>query len=153
MTGTTAVTSQSFAMVTHLQNFTGFRNLELDMLSDVKSTGEYWLIFVFLTSRDKNKTVLLRDAVYQIFIGESAVGADLPARRLLTPLGGSDGPYHVTTQFYYYIEYAFNSLASGRSQCSFENSIFYLVQIDILRSSAENYYLNQCRLKLRQYRR
>ena len=36
----------------HLQNITGFRNLELDTLSNVKSTGKYWLNFVFLTSRD-----------------------------------------------------------------------------------------------------
>ena len=41
----------------HLQNITVFRNLELDTFRDVKSTGKYWLNFVFLTSRDTNKTV------------------------------------------------------------------------------------------------
>ena len=69
----------------HLQNITGFRNLELDTLSDVKSTGKYSLNFVFLTSRYKHKTVQLRDTVHQLSLGRSG------------------GLYHVTTQFYYYI--------------------------------------------------
>ena len=81
-----------------------FRNLESDTLSDVKRMGKYWLNFVFLTSRGKNKTVYLRDTVHQTSFRESAVGADLwSAGRPLTPLGRSGGPYHVTTQFYYYL--------------------------------------------------
>ena len=87
----------------HLQNITGFRNLKLDMLSDVKYMGIYWLNFVFLTSRGKSKTVELRVTVHQISLGESAAGADLrSARRPLIPIGRSDGPYYVTTQFYYF---------------------------------------------------
>ena len=56
-----AVTSQYYAMMTSLQNFTGFRNLELGTLSDVKSTGKHWLDFVFLTSRDNKAN--LRDLI------------------------------------------------------------------------------------------
>ena len=42
----------------HIQNITSFRNLESDTLSNVINTGKYWLHFVVLTSRDKNKTVV-----------------------------------------------------------------------------------------------
>ena len=55
VSGTTAVTSQCYAMATPPSKHYGFP--DLDTLSDVKSTGKYWLNFVFLTSRDKNKTV------------------------------------------------------------------------------------------------
>ena len=67
----------------HIQNIAGFRNSELDTLSDVKFTGKYLLNFGFLTSRDKNKTVLLRDTVHQIFRGEAmAAGQVSPVRWL-----------------------------------------------------------------------
>ena len=36
--------------------------------------GKYWLNFVFLTSRDKNETVLLRDIAPQTSLRESAAG-------------------------------------------------------------------------------
>ena len=49
----------------------GFRNLELDTLRDVKSTGKNWLNFLFLTSRDKTKTVQFCDMVHQISWDES----------------------------------------------------------------------------------
>ena len=42
----------------HIQNIMSFWNLEFDTLRDIKSMGKYWLNFVFLTSRDKNKTVV-----------------------------------------------------------------------------------------------
>ena len=53
--------------------------------------------------RYNNKTVLLSDTVHQISRGES-VAARLTAGqpRPLTPGGRSGGPYHVTTQFYFY---------------------------------------------------
>ena len=89
----------------HIQNIMSFQNLESDTLSDVKSTSRNWLNFVFLTSQDKNKTLYLHDTVHQTSFGESAIGADLQsARQPLTPVGMSGGPYHVTTQFYYYID-------------------------------------------------
>ena len=50
-----------------------------------------------------NKTVLLRDRVHQISRGESAAaGLTAGQPRPLTPLRRSGGPYHVTTQFYFY---------------------------------------------------
>ena len=49
----------------------GFRNLELDTLSDVKSTGKNWLNFLFLTSLDKTKTTQFCDMVHQISWDES----------------------------------------------------------------------------------
>ena len=50
-----------------------------------------------------NKTVLLRDTVHQTSRGESAaVGLTAGQPRPLTPRGMSRGPYHVTTQFYFY---------------------------------------------------
>ena len=41
----------------HIQDNTTFRNLELDTLSNVKTTGKHSMNIVFLTSLDKNKTV------------------------------------------------------------------------------------------------
>ena len=56
----------------HIQNITRFRNIKLDTLRDVKTTGKYWLNFVFLTLRVKTKRqVLLRDTVHQTSIGDS----------------------------------------------------------------------------------
>ena len=41
----------------NIQNNTSFRKLELHTLSNVKIRGKYLLNIIFLTSRDKNKTV------------------------------------------------------------------------------------------------
>ena len=41
----------------HIQNITEVLNLELYTIKVVKSTCNYWLNFVFSTSRDKNKSV------------------------------------------------------------------------------------------------
>ena len=49
----------------HIQNITKFWNLAMDTLRDVKSTGKFWLNFAVLISRDKNKTVYLRDTDHQ----------------------------------------------------------------------------------------
>ena len=38
----------------HIRNITSFWNLDLDTLSDVKTTGKYWVNFVVLTWRDQN---------------------------------------------------------------------------------------------------
>ena len=51
-----------------------FWNLELDMLSYVKTTGKYWLNFVVLTPRYKNKTVLFHDTIHQTSLGDPGVG-------------------------------------------------------------------------------
>ena len=63
----------------HIRNITNSWSLEVVKSSDVNTTGKYLFNFGTLTSRDKNKAVVLR----------------------LTPLGKSDGPYHVTSQSYY----------------------------------------------------
>ena len=67
----------------HTQNIAGFRNLESDTLSNVKRTGNIDWILYFWYHGIKIKLRL--------------------ARRSLTPLGRSGGPYHVTTQFCYFI--------------------------------------------------
>ena len=86
----------------HIQNIASFWNLELDMLSKVKTMGKYWLNYVVLTSWDEYKTAYLHDMVHQTSLRESAAWADLwSARRLLTFLGRSGGPYHIKTEFYY----------------------------------------------------
>ena len=49
------------------------------------------------------KTVLLCDTVHQISRGETtAAGLTAGQPRPRTPRGRSGGPYHVTTQFYFY---------------------------------------------------
>ena len=59
-----------------IQNITSFRHFEWDTLSDVKITDKYWLNFVHvvLTSRDKDKTVLLRSTKHS----EGCPEADFP---------------------------------------------------------------------------
>ena len=51
MSITTAVTSQCHIMMTSHSKHYSFRNVQSDTLSYVKGTAEYWLNFVFLTSR------------------------------------------------------------------------------------------------------
>ena len=63
----------------HIQNIKSFQNLELDTLSNIKTTGRFWLSFVFFTSWDENTAVSLAAA---------EMSGEL---------------YHVTTQFYYVI--------------------------------------------------
>ena len=84
----------------HLQNIAGFRNLELDTLSDVKSTGKYWLNFVILHHWIRIK---LCSCVIQSTRSPSGSPRPGSARRPRTPHGRSDGPYHVAKQFYDYI--------------------------------------------------
>ena len=91
----------------HIQNIKCLWNLVINTLSDVKTTGKYWLNFVVLTSRDKNKNcVVTWYGAPDLPRGVSSRGwpHDLrSARRPLTPLGRSGGPYPVTTQFYYHL--------------------------------------------------
>ena len=63
----------------------------LPMYRDVITSSKLCWIFYFFTSRDKDKTALLRDAVHQTSLWP------------LTPMGMSVGPYHVRTEFYYCI--------------------------------------------------
>ena len=65
----------------HIQNTASFWNLELDTLSDIKTTGKYWLNFVFWHHGIKiNRVVSWYD-----------------------PPDLTREPYHVTTQFHHYI--------------------------------------------------
>ena len=69
-------------MVSYSKHYS-FWNFMLNRLSNVKTTGKYWLNFIFFTSQDENKTVLLGDMVHQTFLMESALQLLIPSQGCL----------------------------------------------------------------------
>ena len=96
----------SIAFVTHwIAHETPLVFITALSMSAVITVAGWWqaYFFFFWGGGDDNKTVLLRDTVHQISRGESAAaGLTAGQPRPGTPRGRSGGPYHVTTQFYFY---------------------------------------------------
>ena len=86
-----------------IQNISSFENLELNTLNNMKITGKYWLHFVVLTSWDKIKLCSCLIPYTRPPSGSQWWGLTCGSDMLLTPLGTSGGPCHVTTQFYYFV--------------------------------------------------
>ena len=98
----------------------GFWNLVIDTLSDVKTTENIGWVLSFWHHGIKNKTVIITWCGPPDLPRESAPGADRSGRWLpsglplpVIPLGKSGGPYHVTTQFYYFASVLNNSNVSA----------------------------------------
>ena len=73
MPSTTPVTSPCYTMLTSHSKHYGFLQSSVGHVKWRQKTADrYWLNFVVLTLRGKNKTTLLRDTVHQICLGKSA---------------------------------------------------------------------------------
>ena len=75
------------------------QNLECDTLHDVKTTVKDGLKFVFLTSREENINMLLRDTVHQTSRGKSA-STGLAADRLIPSVCLVSGQHSFTIAYY-----------------------------------------------------